>query len=308
MGSCKHWNVAKNAGCNNDIPYEIASRICSAIAEGKVFTTFIVLPMFPEGLPSDTAIQEMLHWQWNTMEMMYREIGAAITKHCPHKSNPTDYLSFYCLGNRDIEAKIVGTPNSPFEISLSKSKRFMIYVHSKLLIADDEYVIVGSANINERSMAGDRDTEMCIGAYQPNLGKTKTKNSSGDNSDSDNSDSEYDSEETAQSRGITHPEFGFIGAVKRFRISLWTEHTATFDKKFLEPNTVHASRLLKEIGEENWRAFVSENAGPMKSHLMKYPITVSSDGKMTPLVQKFPDSDARVMGSSAAAMLNMLTT
>lgn len=32
---------------------------------------------------------------------------------------------------------------------------------------DDEYVILGSANINQRSMGGSRDTEIAMGAYQP---------------------------------------------------------------------------------------------------------------------------------------------
>jgi phosphatidylserine/phosphatidylglycerophosphate/cardiolipin synthase-like enzyme len=32
---------------------------------------------------------------------------------------------------------------------------------------DDEYVILGSANINQRSLAGSRDTEIAMGAYQP---------------------------------------------------------------------------------------------------------------------------------------------
>lgn len=43
----------------------------------------------------------------------------------------------------------------------------MIYVHSKGMIVDDEYVILGSANINQRSMEGTRDTEIAMGAYQP---------------------------------------------------------------------------------------------------------------------------------------------
>lgn len=43
----------------------------------------------------------------------------------------------------------------------------MIYVHAKGMIVDDEYVIMGSANINQRSMAGSRDTEIAMGAYQP---------------------------------------------------------------------------------------------------------------------------------------------
>lgn len=43
----------------------------------------------------------------------------------------------------------------------------MIYVHSKGMIVDDEYVIIGSANINQRSLEGTRDTEIAMGAYQP---------------------------------------------------------------------------------------------------------------------------------------------
>lgn len=48
-----------------------------------------------------------------------------------------------------------------------KNRRFMIYVHSKGMIVDDEYVIIGSANINQRSMEGTRDSEIAMGAYQP---------------------------------------------------------------------------------------------------------------------------------------------
>ena len=48
-----------------------------------------------------------------------------------------------------------------------KYKRFMIYVHAKGMVVDDEYVIIGSANLNQRSMAGTKDTEIAMGAYQP---------------------------------------------------------------------------------------------------------------------------------------------
>ena len=34
-----------------------------------------------------------------------------------------------------------------------------IYVHSKLLIADDRVAILGSANINDRSLQGERDSD-----------------------------------------------------------------------------------------------------------------------------------------------------
>ena len=34
-------------------------------------------------------------------------------------------------------------------------------------IVDDSYILTGSANINQRSLDGDRDSELAIGAYQP---------------------------------------------------------------------------------------------------------------------------------------------
>ena len=38
----------------------------------------------------------------------------------------------------------------------------LVYVHSKLMIVDDQSVIIGSANINDRSMLGNRDSELAI--------------------------------------------------------------------------------------------------------------------------------------------------
>lgn len=51
----------------------------------------------------------------------------------------------------------------------------MIYVHAKGMIVDDEYVMIGSANINQRSLDGSRDTEIAMGAYQPNYRRSGTQ-------------------------------------------------------------------------------------------------------------------------------------
>ena len=37
----------------------------------------------------------------------------------------------------------------------------LIYIHSKLMIVDDKILICGSANINDRSLLGSRDSEVC---------------------------------------------------------------------------------------------------------------------------------------------------
>ena len=38
----------------------------------------------------------------------------------------------------------------------------MIYIHSKLMIVDDRSIVIGSANINDRSMLGSRDHEVAV--------------------------------------------------------------------------------------------------------------------------------------------------
>lgn len=37
-----------------------------------------------------------------------------------------------------------------------------VFVHSKVLMVDDKYLLVGSANINDRSFMGDRDSEIGV--------------------------------------------------------------------------------------------------------------------------------------------------
>ena len=45
----------------------------------------------------------------------------------------------------------------------------IVYVHSKAMIIDDRQVIIGSANINDRSMIGTRDSEIAVLIEDTNL-------------------------------------------------------------------------------------------------------------------------------------------
>ncbi len=38
----------------------------------------------------------------------------------------------------------------------------MIYVHSKCIIVDDDWILIGSANINDWSLLGDWDSEIAV--------------------------------------------------------------------------------------------------------------------------------------------------
>jgi len=77
MGSVWNGNQGDKPG-HNRIPFEIASKIVERISRGKDFQVYVVMPMFPEGDPNSSAVQEMLDWQWNTMEKMYHIIAEAI--------------------------------------------------------------------------------------------------------------------------------------------------------------------------------------------------------------------------------------
>ena len=71
------------------------------------------------------------------------------------------------------------------------------------MIVDDDYIVIGSANINQRSMAGERDSEICVGAFQP------------DHSISD---------------GLPR------GDIHSFRMALWSAHLGGFSDQFENPN------------------------------------------------------------------------
>ena len=105
------------------------------------------------------------------MEAMYTMIGSALDDNNLTEAHPTDYLMFFCLGKREAEADIpecleAPEPGTP-AASCLEHMRHPVYVHSKMMIVDDEYIIIGSANINQRSMAGARDTEIAFGGFQP---------------------------------------------------------------------------------------------------------------------------------------------
>ncbi|XP_022757160.1 phospholipase D beta 1-like isoform X2 [Durio zibethinus] len=282
IGSSYNWNSYKDLGANNLIPMEIALKIASKIKANERFAAYIVVPMWPEGVPTGAATQRILFWQHKTMQMMYETIYRALVEAGLEGAfSPQDFLNFFCLGNRELDGfessglESPSAPNTPQALS-RKSRRFMIYVHSKGMIVDDEYVILGSANINQRSMEGTRDTEIAMGAYQP---------------------------QHTWAKKLSNPH----GQIYGYRMSLWAEHLGVVEDCFKQPESVECVRRVKQMAEINWKQFAADEITEMRGHLLKYPVDVDRKGKVKPHTgcESFPDVGGNIVGSFLGIQENL---
>ncbi|XP_076067966.1 uncharacterized protein LOC143040640 [Oratosquilla oratoria] len=280
LGSAYNWDDERHTKAHHLIPLEITEKIIEKISAGEHFVAYVCVPMHPEGDPASQAVQEILHWQHRTMQMMYHHIAKAIEEN-ELDTHPTDYLMFFCLGKGECPDEIPEDlaspePETPAEM-LREKARFMIYVHSKMMIVDDDYIIIGSANINQRSMGGTRDTEIAVGGFQP----MHTREVSG------------------------NPR----GAVHLFRMALWAEHLGSVGEEHLNPGTLECARAVKEAAQSNWENYVKEEPCHIDGHLLMYPVNVEQDGTVTELEDcpNFPDTEAPVIGA-CNYLPNKLTT
>lgn len=127
----------------NMIGYALAQRIKKAHEEKKNFKVYVVLPLFP-AFDSQNALQAVQYYNLRSIKFgecsIYNElIRSGI-------SDPSHYITFHGMRN--------------WTVLMGQLVQEIIYVHSKLMIVDDKYVICGSANINDRSMLGSRDSEL----------------------------------------------------------------------------------------------------------------------------------------------------
>lgn len=267
MGSSHMWKSPSGIS-SNLIPSEIVRKICSKIKLHEEFAVYVVVPLMPEGTQV-FAVSELLRWQARTVESMYARIGACIAQAgLAGVASPTDYLSFFCLGKREsmLGNQGTGTPidTSPV-FSLWYARRNMIYVHSKLMIVDDAVAIVGSANINSRSMAGTRDTEIAIATHQP----------------------AHTYELSSQSQMVL-PR----GDVHCFRMSLWAEHIGFLDNAFLAPWQPACMRKVREKGLGNWNLYIADSPRgneDLPGHLMLFPYNVDAHGTVVSSAEHIPD-------------------
>lgn len=283
------WRHNKSSTCRNVVAAELVARICQKIENNERFAAYIVIPMWPSGGPVSKKVQEILQWQSLTIESMYREIARCIKKQTRKmqsqgktftRADPRDYLNFYCLGSRETvdgsQATFKPRPGSAEEL-VAKSRRFMVYVHSKMCIFDDEVVIIGSANINERSLAGTRNTEISNASWQ--------------------------AQHLASKESIAR------GDVHLFRLQCWSHLTGTMEEIFRDPSCLACVRRVNELAQNNWNLFTQKEPGDMTSSILPYPITINQNGRLRGATKsgKFPDTKGKILGK-LSIIPNLLTT
>ncbi|KAH8602252.1 hypothetical protein B0O99DRAFT_135548 [Bisporella sp. PMI_857] len=143
--SCETMNVK----IVNKIGDAIVERAIRAHQNGENWRCTIVIPLMPGfqntvDEPDGTSVRLIMQCQFRSI---CRGEGSIFERLRSHGIDPEDYVNFYSLRSwgRIGPKKMLVTEQ--------------LYIHAKVIIVDDRIALIGSANINERSMLGNRDSE-----------------------------------------------------------------------------------------------------------------------------------------------------
>ncbi|CAB4035349.1 Phospholipase D2 [Paramuricea clavata] len=139
----------------NDIQAALVERIVLAHKAKKDFHVMVVIPLKPE-FPGEwdandlngEILRAVTFWNQATIYHGEDSLFSKLEKENIPKETAMKYFSVYSLRTYDLIGKHFVTE--------------IVYVHSKIMIVDDRKAIIGSANINDRSMLGDRDSEVAV--------------------------------------------------------------------------------------------------------------------------------------------------
>jgi phospholipase D1/2 len=162
----------------NKICEQLATKINAFIMnhKGEPFHVYITLPVHPEGKLNDGSIMTQIHWTmqslvFGTKSLLNRIRRSLRARDLVDQNGPdSDWKRAYADNNTEYESidikrcfEYVTLLNLRNHAQLGdRYVTEQIYVHSKMLIVDDLFAIVGSANINDRSLLGSRDSELAV--------------------------------------------------------------------------------------------------------------------------------------------------
>lgn len=142
--------IIEGTEIENRIGDAIVDRIIRAYKEKKVWKAIIVIPLMPGfesqvDEPDGSSVRVIMQCQYLSISRGLYSIFSKLRK---FGVDPDNYIQFFSLrkwGRIGPDRTLVTE---------------QLYIHAKTMIVDDRAVIIGSANINERSMRGIRDSEV----------------------------------------------------------------------------------------------------------------------------------------------------
>ncbi|ELR16578.1 phospholipase D, putative [Acanthamoeba castellanii str. Neff] len=138
-----------NSGPVNKVAEALANRIIRAVKEQQPFKVVVVLPVLPDPGPLTWPGRAVTRLHADTIWNSKTSLLSMLQQNGVSREAAGEYVSFH--GLRNWGKTVTGNYLS-----------HQIYVHSKLIIVDDKIAIIGSANINDRSMNGNKDSEIAV--------------------------------------------------------------------------------------------------------------------------------------------------
>jgi phospholipase D1/2 len=101
-----------------------------------------------------------------------------------------------------------------------------------MMIVDDEVCLIGTANINQRSLDGCRDSEIQMTSYQP--------------------------KHLATPVSVAH------GDIHAFRMHIWASITDQMNDAYRNPSSKECVDLINSIADKNWKDYMGDE--PVNMH------------------------------------------
>lgn len=162
----------------NPIGEALAGRIENAIYDGQPFHVYMILPFHPEGTLDTLNIMTQVHLTMQSIvagsHSLVNRIRRAVIGAVLCKDKNISRKNAMAEVARYEPEKVIKLAKESWRpyltlLNLRNWRIFgqrpvteQIYVHSKLLIVDDRVAVLGSANINDRSQLGNRDSELAV--------------------------------------------------------------------------------------------------------------------------------------------------
>lgn len=161
----------------NGVCAALVNRITRAILDRAQphYHVYITLPVHPEGSLLNATIAVQVYWTMQTLVFGSKSLLNGVRRALKAKEllDKKD-AGFMRVIEDDDNREFESIPlKACFEyVTLLNLRNWaqlgdryvteQVYVHSKLTIVDDLYALLGSANVNDRSLLGERDSEIAV--------------------------------------------------------------------------------------------------------------------------------------------------